>query len=734
MIPEPKANSSPVVWVIAIPSPLHKVFEYLPPASGRNNPEPGARVRLPFAGREVTGIFIEKRHSQLADVTKLKQVKILLDPSDTLLSRDQLTLLQWFSDYYLVALGEAIPLGLSNRERKGNAEWQPPLDHLYRTTNTQGLIEAPNRAKQQQAALAIIGSDTIAVKDLEQKGISKTVIRSLVSSGLAGKVAAPNCPSPRKTRELELTDEQRYVCQQLGANLDHFQGHVLEGVTGSGKTEVYIDCIKQVIAQGRQTLVIVPEIGLTPQTRSRFEQALGLEVPVIHSGVSEAERSRAWSMARAGTAPVILGTRSSVFCSFKRLGLIIVDEEHDAAFKQRDHPRYSARDVAVKRAQLCNCPVILGSATPSLETLANSQAGKYAHHRLTQRPNNASLPVISTIDTRGLALTGGLSDRAIEQIADTVARQEQALLFMNRRGFAHSLQCEDCGWTAGCHQCDSSMVVHRNPPHLSCHQCESTRTTPTRCEQCHSVRLSSKGIGTEQLELIVQRLFKSTPLFRIDSDSVSNLSALQNVLSQIKEASSAILLGTQMLSKGHDFPRVTCVVVVDADGLLFSPDFRAEERLLQLLVQVSGRSGRAHLPGKVLIQTRNPDHPLIQQILDRPYSEKARELLARRRALGLPPSGALGLIRCDSKNEVDAIEFLTQLTAKVTTSKTLRLMGPMPTLMTRRAGLYRYQVIAHSQSRKEVHALLQQAVEIGSQLKIGRKMSWFVEIDPTETL
>ena len=220
MIPEPKANSSPVVWVIAIPSPLHKVFEYLPPASGRNNPEPGARVRLPFAGREVTGIFIQKRHSQLADVTKLKQVKILLDPSDTLLSRDQLTLLQWFSDYYLVALGEAIPLGLSNRERKGNAEWQPPLDHLYRTTNTQGLIEAPNRAKQQQAALAIIGSDTIAVKDLEQKGISKTVIRSLVSSGLASKVAAPNCPSPRKTRELELTDEQRYVCQQLGANLD----------------------------------------------------------------------------------------------------------------------------------------------------------------------------------------------------------------------------------------------------------------------------------------------------------------------------------------------------------------------------------------------------------------------------------------------------------------------------------------------------------------------------------
>jgi len=264
--------------------PFTQGIRVLPPASGRNNPEPGARVRLPFAGREVTGIFIETRHSQLPDVTKLKHVGTLLDPSDTLLRSDQLTLLQWFSDYYLVALGEAIPLGLSNRERKGHAEWQPPLDHLCRTANTEGLIEAPSRAKQQQAALAIIGSDTIALKDLEQQGISKTVIRSLVSSGLASRVAAPNFPSVHKTHGLELTDEQRHVCQQLGANLNHFQGHVLEGVTGSGKTEVYIDCIKRVIAQGRQTLVIVPEIGLTPQTRSRFEQAWDSKYPSFIQG------------------------------------------------------------------------------------------------------------------------------------------------------------------------------------------------------------------------------------------------------------------------------------------------------------------------------------------------------------------------------------------------------------------------------------------------------------------
>jgi primosomal protein N' (replication factor Y) len=369
-----------------------------------------------------------------------------------------------------------------------------------------------------------------------------------------------------------------------------------------------------------------------------------------------------------------------------------------------------------------------------LETIANCDQGKYQHHTLMQRPKGSELPEISLIDTRGLALTSGLSDEAIDQIRCTLERNEQALLFINRRGFAHSLQCEDCGWVADCEHCDSSMAVHRTPPHLSCHYCHTQMPAPTYCHQCHSTRLTSRGIGTEQLELLVHRLFSSSPVFRIDSDNIKNVESLMHALRAIARTQSAVLLGTQMLSKGHNFPRVTCVVVVDADSLLFSPDFRAEERLLQLLVQVAGRAGRSNLPGKVLIQTRSPDHPMMQQLVDRSYSDQARALLARREALSLPPKGAVGLIRSDSKNERDAIAFLDTLRQQLPIPDELRLIGPMPTLMTRRANMYRYQIIVHGQTRKAVHSLLQMARDIGSQQKLGRKVSWFVEIDPTETL
>ena len=336
------------------------------------------------------------------------------------------------------------------------------------------------------------------------------------------------------------------------------------------------------------------------------------------------------------------------------------------------------------------------------------------------------------VDTRGLALTAGLSDQAIETIQRTIMRGEQALLFLNKRGFARAIQCEDCGWTAECQNCDSTMAVHRAPPQLNCHHCLSHRPTPRSCDHCNSIRLTSKGVGTEQLEAFLRQKVSDAPLFRVDSDSVPSLPALNELLSNIQQAPSAILLGTQMLSKGHHFPRVTCVVIVDSDSLLFSPDFRAEERLLQLLTQVAGRSGRAELPGEVLIQTRSPDHPLIKNSAIAPYSDLAHALLERRRSLGLPPHGALGVIRADAKNERDAINFLSQLKEVLDAGVDSRLLGPMPALMTRRAGLYRYHIVVHSQSRKTVHQTLKTAINAGSGLKTGRKTSWFVEIDPTE--
>ena len=733
MIPEPKANSSPLVWVIAVPSPLHRVFEYLPPPNGQIMPSQGARVRVPFAGRDVIGIFLEARHSELTTATTLKHVDTLLDSSESLLQPDQLQLLQWLCDYYLIPKGEALQLGLASSERKGRAEWTAERDHIVLTQGAETIDKVPARAKKQKAAAQFIGDRTLSIAHLNREGFSNSVISALVTSGLAER-RAPEQPGHSAQSTVTLTEAQQRICSALKTQVTGFKPHLLEGVTGSGKTEVYIECIKEVMSRGLQALVIIPEIGLTPQTKERFEAALGLEVPLIHSGLSETERGRTWAMARSGLAPVVLGTRSSVFCSFKALGLIVVDEEHDPSFRQQDHPRYSARDVAVKRAQICHCPIILGSATPSLETIANCDQGKYQHHTLMQRPKGSELPEISLIDTRGLALTSGLSDEAIDQIHCTLERNEQALLFINRRGFAHSLQCEDCGWVADCEHCDSSMAVHRTPPHLSCHYCHTQMPAPNYCHQCHSTRLTSRGIGTEQLELLVHRLFSSSPVFRIDSDNIKNVESLTHALRAIARTQSAVLLGTQMLSKGHNFPRVTCVVVVDADSLLFSPDFRAEERLLQLLVQVAGRAGRSHLPGKVLIQTRSPDHPMMQQLVDRSYSDQARTLLARREALSLPPKGAMGLIRSDSKNERDAIAFLDTLRQLLPIPDELRLIGPMPTLMTRRANMYRYQIIVHGQTRKAVHSLLQMARDIGSQQKLGRKVSWFVEIDPTETL
>ena len=737
MIPEPNANSSVIVWEIAVPAPLHTTFEYLPPEDS-TAPEVGARVLVPFAGRESLGFFVQSRASTLTDQKKLKQVANVID-GGSLLEPKLLALINWATDYYLIPPGDALMLGLAVNERKGKSPWTAPLNALKAVGNFADSELVLAKAPKQRRALELIGNDVCTLKALETMGVSKATLRALVKTALVEKVSAPEKVAISREETPSLTADQRDIVHSVSETFASFATHLVDGVTGSGKTAVYIECIKRAMQRSEQVLVLVPEIGLTPQTRSRFEAALGIEVHVIHSGVSDGERSKAWSLARSGAAPVILGTRSSIYCSFKSLGLIIVDEEHDSSLKQQDHPRYSARDVAVKRGQICGCPVVLGSATPSLETLANALTHRYRHHRLTERATKAKLPDIKLLDTRGLALTAGLSEQAIEAIGKTISRGEQALLFLNKRGFARSIQCEDCGWTADCENCDSIMAVHKSPPQLKCHHCLSHRPVPRSCGSCGSIRLTSKGVGTEQLETFLSRKVKDAPIFRVDSDSVSTLPALNELLQNIQKTPSAILLGTQMLSKGHHFPRVTCVLIVDSDGLLFSPDFRAEERLLQLLTQVAGRSGRAELPGEVLIQTRNPDHPLIQLIAKASYSELAHELLQRRQTLGLPPHGALGIIRADAKQERDAIDFLFQLKELLGQSEETvgraqnhRLVGPMPALMTRRAGLFRYHIVVHSQSRKIVHQTLKRAINVGSTLKIGRKVSWFAEIDPTE--
>jgi primosomal protein N' (replication factor Y) len=738
MIPEPKTNTSPLIWLIAVPSPLQEILEYLPPENqSSDTPIPGCRVAVTFAGKPRIGLFMSARTSQLQDHSKLRPVIEIID-NGPLMNNTELTLLQWVSDYYLIPPGETFALGLSPGERRGQPPKAPKPNAVIATDL--GLQQYRSgelqRAPKKHNAMTLLSTGPVAYEAFGSAGINRSIINELKKNGLAAdtivaKVANKQADS---TVRHEPNREQEAAVASINNRLEEFSVHLLHGITGSGKTEVYLNCIDHVLRLGKQVLVLVPEIGLTPQMQARFEARFGDQIASIHSGLGEATRDRLWSDARSGRLKVVVGTRSSVFANFQDLGLIVVDEEHDPAFKQQDHPRYSARDIAVKRAQLTNVPVILGSATPSLETLNNARAGRYKLHTLSARASGATLPSTQIIDIRQLALHAGLAPLSIDRIRSTLARGEQALVFLNRRGFAQAIQCLDCGWVGECDRCDSSLVVHQQPPSLRCHYCDATQAVPRHCPSCGHHRLSVKGLGTEQLEAVLRAKFKDTPVFRVDSDTISNVTVLHNTFDHIREQSSAVLLGTQMLSKGHHFPDVTCVVVVDADGQLFNPDFRAEERLLQILVQVAGRSGRSEKPGEVLIQTRQPEHPLINQALTASYDSLADALLLQRQRLKLPPYGGLGLVRCDSQRFEDGARFLNDLKSKLTPqlSEGVKLVGPMPTLMQRRAGRYRHQIIVQASNRSAVHRMLYLALQIGKSVKSARKVTWFVEIDPNE--
>lgn len=738
MIPEPKTNTSPLIWLIAVPSPLQEILEYLPPENhSSDTPIPGCRVAVTFAGKPRIGLFMSARTSQLQDHSKLRPVIEVIDNSP-LMNDTELALLQWVSDYYLIPPGETFALGFSPGERRGQPPKAPkpnaiaPTDEGLKQYRSGELKRAPKKYE----ALTLLNAGPVSLRTFASKGISRPIINDLKKTGLAADtiVAEGHTKNADSNGRHQLNEEQEAAVHAITNRSDEFSVHLLHGITGSGKTEVYLNCIDDVLQRGKQALVLVPEIGLTPQMQARFEDRFGNQIACIHSGLGEATRDRLWSDARSGRLRVVVGTRSSVFANFQDLGLIVVDEEHDPAFKQQDHPRYSARDIAVKRAQLTNVPVILGSATPSLETLNNARAGRYGLHSLRARATGATLPSTQIVDIRQLALHAGLAPLSIDRIRATLARGEQALVFLNRRGFAQAMQCLDCGWVGECDACDSSLVVHQHPPTLRCHYCDATQPVPRHCPSCGHHRLSAKGLGTEQLETVLRAKFRDTPVFRVDSDTIGNVTALHNTFDHIREQSSAVLLGTQMLSKGHHFPNVTCVVVVDADGQLFNPDFRAEERLLQILVQVSGRAGRSNKPGEVLIQTRQPEHPLINQALTASYDSLADALLLQRQHLKLPPYGGLGLIRCDSQKVQDGSDFLYDLKATLTphVSDGVKLVGPMPTLMQRRAGRYRHQIIVQASNRSAVHRMLYLALQMGKSVKSARKVAWFVEIDPNE--
>lgn len=725
---------------LAIPSPLRRSFDYLPPAGMEparlRTLSPGVRVRVPFGRREVTGYLLGVHASSEAPEGSLKPALAVLDekplPGDALLE-----LCLWCAIYYHHPPGEVFGHLFPKHLRQGKPHQPGGIPAARLTARGRGLPDnpLPRSPRQSQAVQLLRTQDPCALDALKEAGISGAILRALFDKGLAEAcLLEPGTQVAAAHEGLPLTPEQAHVMEALRTRARGFSCHLLEGITGSGKTEVYLQLIADVLACGKQVLVLIPEIGLTPQTLKRFEDRFDANIAVLHSGLGDARRYRAWESARDGTAHIVIGTRSAVFTPLARPGLIVVDEEHDGSFKQQDGFRYSARDVAVKRAQLQDCPIVLGSATPSLESLYNVEQGRYRHHRLTTRATGASLPKARVLDVRKKALSAGLSEDLAEAMEEKLRAGQQVLLFLNRRGYAPTLQCHDCGWVAQCTACDARMTVHRRRGHLRCHHCGATRRLPRDCDQCHSEQLTTAGLGTEQTEGYLQRRFSHWPIHRVDSDTMSSRSAMQALVEEINGGAPCIMLGTQMLAKGHHFPGVGLVAILDADAMLFSADFRGEERMAQLLTQVAGRAGRADIPGEVIVQTHYPDHPALLAAVTADYDQQALALLSQRRASRLPPVGQLLLLRTDCADASAGEEFLRSL--RETTQGRLPagtgIIGPLPSPMQRRAGKFRAQLLVTAANRRDAQAAASCLVAAAEALPARGDLKWTIDVDPQD--
>ncbi len=738
------AHSEPGEGVVsvAVPAPLFQSYDYLPPADRPLEAiRPGMRLRVPFGRQSRIALVLDTAATSTLPRRRLRRATALLDEAPVL-PADILALLRWAADYYHHPLGEVIATALPTLLRRGRPAASPSMSRRYRLTaagqavDPDGLIRAPRQAallrrlRQHPEGLAPAALADIA---------GGKVLRTLVDKGwleiLTGDDARPEgkAPSQAVYRPPHLHPPQAAAVTAIAADLERFQAFLLEGVTGSGKTEVYLRLIEQVVAAGRQALVLVPEIGLTPQLVARFRRHLHSPLAVLHSGLGDRERLEAWLAARDGRAAVVIGTRSAVFTPLARPGLIIIDEEHDPSFKQQDGFRYHARDIAVMRARRSGIPVVLGSATPALESLDNAARGRYRHLRLTSRAGGAAPPRLRLIDSRTQVMDEGLSRPLLSAVAEHLSRDRQVLLFLNRRGYAPTLYCPGCGWIACCPRCDAHLVLHRGQNELRCHHCDSRRDTFSHCPDC-AQSLLALGQGTERVEEALARHFPETDIVRIDRDSTRRRHSLEHLLARLREGRRQILLGTQMIAKGHHLPRLTLVGILDADQGLFGADFRATERMAQLILQVAGRAGRADLPGEVLIQTRCPEHPVFAPLLRQDYPALCERLLAERRAAQLPPCGALVLLRAEAVDEEMPRVFLEAVAreARALAPAGVQCLGPAPAPMARRAGRHRVQLLLQARHRAPLHRLLATLVPRLGGLPSARRVRWSVDVDPQE--
>ncbi len=589
----------------------------------------------------------------------------------------------------------------------------------------------PGRAKQQYALLEQLESGPVCADELRvwNSGWRRIMPRVLEQGWVMEE--------PRQWPGLslrpgpDLTGEQTLALQSIQADLGRFRCHLLDGITGSGKTEIYLKLIEQVLGSGQQVLVLVPEIGLTPQLVRRFSERLGLQPAVYHSGLSDGQRLAAWSAARSGQARLMLGTRSALFMPMDNPGLIIMDESHDASFKQQDGFRFSARDVAIKRASGLEIPIVLGTATPSLETVHNARQGRYVWNRLRKRATGASSPAWQVLDMRQKAAGGGLLEQVLQSIGETLERAEQVLVFLNRRGYAPVLLCHDCGWHASCTRCDSNLTWHRSVRALVCHHCDHRQGVPVRCPDCAADALQGAGEGTQKLEQFLLKRFPSYPLHRFDRDQVSRKGAFEELYDKVRSGGPCILVGTQMLAKGHHFPLVTRVVIVNLDQALYSGDYRAMERLGQIMIQVAGRAGREDRQGEVVLQTHHPDHPLLEILFSSGYEAFTRELLEDRALAKLPPFTFQAVLRAEAVDRQPVMDFLQQA-RDCFDCGTSKVYGPYPAQMEKRGGRLRWYLLIQDRHRPGIQAALDNWIPRVRSLRCARQVRWSLDVDPQE--
>ncbi len=730
-----------IILNIALPTPLRRYFDYLPPedslfdtAIPASSLQPGCRVLVPFGNQKLIGILVAIKESSDIKVDKLKHVINIID-EEPILSTKILQLMLWAADYYQHPVGECLATALPSLLRKG----QPLLvetETCWQLANpeTTPADLAKNAKAQHKIVHHLNQFGQFSSSDKQRLEFSSATINTLVDKQLLQRFEKlPESQLQVKVHhnDLKLNDEQQQLIDAFHASNKKFQPFLLEGITGSGKTEVYLQLIEQVLAQGKQALVLVPEIGLTPQTLSRFQNRFDCPMAIFHSNLTDRQRLLHWQQARSGIARIIIGTRSALFTATDNLGLIIIDEEHDLSYKQQEGLRYSARDLACVRAKLEDIPIVMGSATPTLESLMNVEAGKYQHWALTERAGGAQPPEIEIVNIRNQPMLEGIAEAVLPQIQGCLQRKEQVLIFINRRGFAPSLLCHDCGWISQCHACDARLTIHLGAKHLRCHHCQSIEPIPHQCPQCQSSDLVYHGVGTERIEKSLKQQFSGTPIFRIDRDTTSSNKAMPEMLENIHRSEDAILVGTQMLAKGHHFPNVTLVLILEADAALAGTDYRASERFGQLLTQVIGRAGRAKKPGRALIQTHYPNQAQLNQLVLHGFHRFAMDLLAERQQLHLPPFSYQALLRLEDKDPQAAMQTLTQLQQSLG-NQPCQCIGPFPASLQRRAHYFRYQLLIQANSRSQLKQSTNALVMAAEKQVKTHKQRWSIDIDPMD--